>query len=86
MILGIRHGQVQAILYLVWFLALVTSGQILFCLVRWHGFRRAEAKINPDSPPPDWWWWVFETLYVILILFSAIIARRVASQLPGLLA
>jgi hypothetical protein len=76
---------VDAILYLVWFLAVVTSGQIVFCLVRWYGFRKAEARINPDSPPPDWWWWVFETLYVIVIVFSAIVAWRVARQLPGLL-
>ena len=51
---------VNGILYLVTFLALVASGQIAFCLVRWRGFRGAESKINPESPEPDWWWWIFE--------------------------
>ena len=76
---------VDGLLYLVWFLALVTSGQIVFCLVRWNGFRKAESKINPDSPSPDSWWWIFETLYVIVVVLSAIVAWRIATQLPSLL-
>lgn len=76
---------VTAVLTLLTFLAVVASVQIVFCLFRWHGFRKAESKINPDSPVPDFWWWVFETGYVVAIILSVLIAWQVSSQLPDLI-
>jgi hypothetical protein len=73
---------IKGILYLVTFLGIVASGQIMFCLARWYGFRTAESKINPDSPEPDWWWWIFETLYIVAILFSVAVAWYYAAGLP----
>jgi hypothetical protein len=74
---------VNGILYLVTFLGIVASGQIVFCLARWYGFRTAESKINPDSPEPDRWWWIFETLYIVAIWFSVSVAWYYAAGLPG---
>jgi hypothetical protein len=48
-----------------------------------YGFRTAESKINPDSPKPDWWWWIFETLYIVAILFSVGLAWYYAAGLAG---
>lgn len=76
---------VDAIVYLVTFLGCVAIVQILFCLARWRGFRRAESEINPDTPPPDWWWWLFETMYACAIAFSIYLAWCVKSGVPALI-
>ncbi len=76
---------VNAIVYLVTFLGAVACVQIVFCLKRWRGFRGAESKINPDTPSPDWWWWMFETAYVMAIVFSLYLAWYVKSALPALI-
>ena len=62
----------DGIVYLIAFLGVAAIGQIIFCLVRWHGFRRAERKINPDSPEIRQWWWVFEGLYCTAIAASTV--------------
>jgi len=77
---------VSVIVYLVTFLGCVTIGQILFCLTRWYGFRRAESKINPDTPPPGYTWWLYETLYACAVAFSLIVVWLVKSALPELIA
>ena len=76
---------VRSVLYLAGFLAVVASIQIAFCLWRWHGYRRAERKINPDSPPIDRWWWLFETLYIAAIWGALLGCYLFVQNLPGLL-
>ena len=58
---------IHSVLFLAGFLAGAASIQIAFCLWRWHGFRRAERKVNPGSPAIDKWWWIFEVLYIVVI-------------------
>jgi hypothetical protein len=74
---------VRGILYLITFLGVVASSQIVFCLARWYGFRRAESKINPDTPRPDRWWWIFESLYIVAICFSIGVAWRFEAGLSA---
>jgi len=47
--------------------------QILFCLLRWYGFRNAECRINPDCPKAEWWAWLFEGMYVVAIISSVMV-------------
>lgn len=63
---------VNVISCLVIFLGFVTIGQIIFCLIRWRGYRKAETEINPDSPPIKGWYWVFEGLYCVAIAISIV--------------
>lgn len=76
---------VHGIVYLVTFLGFVASAQIIFCLFKWWGFRRAEGEINPDCPKMSWWSWLFEALYIVAISVTVLAAWHVASQLPSLL-
>ncbi|MHC5054286.1 MAG: cytochrome b family protein [Planctomycetota bacterium] len=72
---------VDSVALLVSFLGVVSIGQIIFCLVRWHGFRRAEIKVNSDSPPLKSWFWVFEGLYCLAIAISVGAVWLVSRQL-----
>jgi hypothetical protein len=76
---------VHSVLYLGGFLAIVASIQIVFCLWRWYGYRKAELKINPDSPSIDRVWWVFETLYILAIWGAFVGSCIVVHNLPALL-
>jgi len=60
-----------ALVFLIAFLGVVSIGQIIFCLVRWKGFRDTEVDIIPN-PPIKPWWWVFEGLYCLAIIISII--------------
>lgn len=74
--LDLRPDMVPRLVYavagLVTFLGIVSIGQIVFCLVRWKGYRKAEQEINPDSPRMKRWWWVFEGLYCVTIAISTV--------------
>ena len=74
---------ITSIASLITFLAFATAGQVAFCLWRWQGFRRAEAKINPDCPSPDKAWWIFETIYIVVIGVSVAMAWLMAFKLPN---
>jgi hypothetical protein len=58
----LRH-LITALVYLAAILAFVASAQIVFCLARWWGYRKAERRILPSSPEEKWWWWVYEALH-----------------------
>jgi hypothetical protein len=64
----------QAIAYLLTLVAVISVGQIFFCLVRWYGLRETECQINPDCPKPEWWAWIFEGLYALAISGSIYVA------------
>ncbi len=55
---------------LLTFAAVISIAQIIFCLLRWYGFRYAECEINPKSPKPEPWAWLFEGMYAFGILVS----------------
>jgi hypothetical protein len=76
---------VHALVYLAAFLAIVASAQIVFCLGRWRGFRRAERSINPESPRIGRWWWVFEGLYIVAIWAGVLGTWLLSRQIPQLL-
>ncbi|MBN2590539.1 MAG: hypothetical protein JXA96_11815 [Sedimentisphaerales bacterium] len=46
--------------------------QIIFCLSRWKGYRRAEQSVYDQSPSVKAWWWIFEALYCVFIALSTI--------------
>jgi len=77
---------VDGIVYLVTFLGVIASAQIVFCLARWWDCRHAELKMNSNSPAIRWWWWLFESLYVVAILFSIAVTWHMADELPLVLA
>lgn len=77
---------IDGLVYLVSFLGLLTILQIIFCLARWKGYRRAECKINPDSPKVKSWWWLFEGLYCLAILISIIAAWVLWSDFTSVIA
>ena len=76
---------VSILLYLMTFLALVSSAQIVFCLSRWRHFRRQESTLNPASPAVHRLWWVFESLYILAIGVTVVVAWSLGRQLPALL-
>ena len=83
-------GLLQAIAALLSLVAVISIGQIVFCLVRWYGFRNAECQINPECPKPEWWAWIFEGLYSVGIAVSVGITwwgvahfRRIFEQLSN---
>ena len=59
-----------AIAGLVTLLGVLAIGQIVFCLVRWYGYRRAENEVNENAPLIKSWFWVFEVLYCVAIGLS----------------
>lgn len=73
---------INAITILVSFLGAVSVGQIIFCLVRWYGFRQAEAEINKECPKAETWAWIFEGLYILAIVIS-IVAVWFGSSIIG---
>jgi hypothetical protein len=75
---------IKGIAILVTFLGVVSSGQIVFCLVRWYGFHRAEAEINKECPKAERWAWIFEGLYIVAIVIS-IFAAWFGSSILGLI-
>jgi hypothetical protein len=64
----------RAIAFLLTLVALVSIGQIIFCLIRWYGLRNTECSINPECPKPEWWAWIYEGLYMFAIGGSIILA------------
>lgn len=64
----------KAIALLLSLVAVISIGQIFFCLVRWYGLRSTECKINPDCPKPECWAWIYEGLYMLAILGSIFLA------------
>lgn len=81
LVLYLMHG----IAYLITFLGLVAIGQILFCLRKWSGFRRAEHAINPDSPKPSRWSWLYEFGFVLAIVVTVWATWHVYGELPRFL-
>jgi hypothetical protein len=75
----------KIVIYLITFLGIAAVGQIIFCLIRWKGYRQAESKINPDVPEIKKWWWVFEGLYCAAITASIVLIWMVASSLPNII-
>jgi glycerol uptake facilitator-like aquaporin len=80
----LRH-LIVALVYLAAILALVATAQIVFCLARWWGYRKAERRIHCGSPEEKWWWWVFETLYILAMWAMVAGAWRFETQLVPLL-
>jgi hypothetical protein len=76
---------VHGIVYLVGFFGVVAAAQIIFCLARWFGYRRAQQALDPKAPAMGWWWWIFETLYVVAIVVSIWALWHIAGQLPTLI-
>jgi len=72
---------VNAIVILVTFLGIVSGIQIVFCLVRWYGFRKAETQINKECPKAEWWAWIFEGLYILAIGISIFVVWFGSSKL-----
>lgn len=70
---------------LVTFFGIAAVGQILFCLIRWLGYRQAEGDINPDVPEIKGWWWIFEGLYCAAIAVSIVLIWMIASSLPNII-
>lgn len=69
-----RDALLQAIAVLLSLAAVLSIGQILFCLRRWYGFRHAECEINPEAPRPESWAWLFEGMYCVGMGVSVIFA------------
>jgi hypothetical protein len=63
---------IYAVAALTSFWGIIAIAQIVFCLVRWIGYRRAEISVCKDSPPIKPWWWIFETLYCVFIACSSV--------------
>ena len=76
---------IHGVAWLITFLGFVAIAQIAFCLARWYGFRRAERTVDPESPRIRWWWRVFEALYIVAIVVTAIVAWHVVDEIPRLL-
>lgn len=76
--LGIEPAVVAALLQMIAVLltltAVFTVIQIVFCLKRWYGFRKAECMINPKVPKPENWAWLFEGMYCFGIVLSSAFA------------
>jgi hypothetical protein len=64
----------KVIALLLSLVAVISVGQIFFCLVRWYGLRSTECEINPDCPKPEWWAWIYEGLYMLAIGGSIFLA------------
>ncbi len=73
---------VKGIAALVTFMGLASTGQIVFCVVRWYGFRREEHDLYPRAGDPKGWAWVFEGLYMVVIVASIIVVWWAASTFP----
>jgi hypothetical protein len=72
---------IKSIAILVTFLGIFSILQIIFCLVRWYGFRTAEAEINKECPKAEWWACIFELLYISTIAISIVVAWYGLSKL-----
>jgi len=74
--LGIETPILTKLIYgvasLTTFWGVIAIIQIIFCLERWKGYRRAERSINSQSPPIKKWWWIFESLYCVFIALSVV--------------
>jgi hypothetical protein len=64
----------DAIAVLLTLAAGISIAQIVFCLNRWYGFRRAECEINSSVPIPEPWAWLFEGMYCLAILAAILVA------------
>ncbi|MCW5596607.1 MAG: hypothetical protein KIT42_12110 [Rhodocyclaceae bacterium] len=71
---SVVNALLQAIAVLLTLAAVLSIGQILFCLRRWYGFRHAECEINSDAPRPENWAWLFEGMYCVGMGVSVIFA------------
>ena len=71
---SVVNALLQAIAVLLTLAAVLSIGQISFCLRRWYGFRYAECEINPDAPRPENWAWLFEGMYCLGMVVSVIFA------------
>jgi hypothetical protein len=71
---SVVNALLQAIAVLLTLAAVLSIGQILFCLRRWYGFRHAECEINPEAPRPESWAWLFEGMYCVGMGVSVIFA------------
>lgn len=76
---------INGILWLITFLGVSAIGQIIFCLYRWNGYRRAEQDINADSPEIKFWWWIFEGLYCLAIMISIIAVWCISSNISSII-
>ncbi len=75
----------NGILWLITFLGISAIGQIIFCLCRWEGYRKAEIEINPLSPEIKRWWWIFEGLYCLAIVISIISVWCISSNISSII-
>jgi hypothetical protein len=75
----------DAIAVLLTLAAVISVGQIAFCLKRWYGFRKAECEINLEVPKPEPWAWLFEGMYCVAILAAIAVAWWGVSHFEGVL-
>lgn len=63
----------DTIAVLLTFIAVISIGQIGFCLKRWYGFRAAECAINPEVPRAERWAWLFEGMYCLAMVAAIVV-------------
>ena len=71
---SVVNALLEAIAVLLTLAAVLSICQIVFCLLRWYGFRDAECEINPEAPRPEYWAWLFEGMYCFGIGVSVVFA------------
>ncbi len=69
---NILHRLVNILLLLIYIIAIASTAQIIFCLVRWYKLKDDEMTINSNAKK-EWWAWIYEGIYIVTILISILI-------------